>query len=74
MVVRFLLENIFARNRMSRAIISDQGTYFDNRSFNVLLKRYSIVHHLAPLKRYSILEMTVNMKRKDWVNKLIDPL
>jgi len=46
-VVKFLRENIFARFGMPRAIISDQGTYFNNRSFDSLLKGYSIVHRLA---------------------------
>ena len=46
-VVKFLRENIFARFGMPGAIISDQGTHFNNRSFDVLLKRYSIVHRLA---------------------------
>jgi len=32
---------------MPRVIISDQGTHFDNRSFDALLKKYSIVHRLA---------------------------
>ena len=38
-----LQENIFARYGMPKAIISDQGTHFDNRSFDALLKRYSIL-------------------------------
>jgi len=46
-VVKFLRENIFARYGMPRLIISDQGTHFDNRSFDALLKRYSIIHCLA---------------------------
>ena len=46
-VVRFLSENIFARFGMPQAIISDQGTHFTNRSFDALLKKYSIVHRLA---------------------------
>jgi len=46
-VVKFLWENIFARFGMPRAIISDQGTHFNNRSFDVLLKRYSIVYRIA---------------------------
>ena len=46
-VVKFLRENIFARFGIPRAIISDQGTHFHNRSFDVLLKRYSIIHRLA---------------------------
>jgi len=46
-VVKFLRENIFARSGMPRAIISDHGTHFNNKSFDALLKRYSIVHRLA---------------------------
>jgi len=46
-VMKFLRENILARFGMPRAIISDQGTHFNNRSFDALLKRYSIVHRLA---------------------------
>ena len=36
-VVKFLRENIFARFGIPRAIISDQGTCFINRSFDALL-------------------------------------
>ena len=46
-VVKFLRENIFARYGMPRLIIRDQGTHFDNRSFDALLKRYFIIHRLA---------------------------
>ena len=46
-IVKFLRENIFSRYGMPKAIISDQGTHFNNRSFGALLRRYSIVHRLA---------------------------
>ena len=46
-VVKFLRENIFARLGMPRALISNQGTHFNNRSFDALLRRYCIVHRLA---------------------------
>jgi len=46
-VVKFLRENIFAQFGKPRAIISDQGTHFDNKSFYAFLRRYSIVHGLA---------------------------
>lgn len=46
-VMRFLRRNIFARYNMPRAIISDQGTDYGNRSFDALLKSYSIIHHLV---------------------------
>ena len=45
--LKFLRENIFARFDMPHAIISDQSTHFSNRSLDVLLKRYSIVHRLT---------------------------
>ena len=32
---------------MLRAIISDQGTHFDNQYFDALLKKDSIIHRLA---------------------------
>ena len=84
-VVKFLRENIFARFGMPRAIISDQGTHFNNRSFDALLKRYSIVHRLATpyhpqtsgqvevsnRQIKQILEKTVSRNRKDWADKLV---
>jgi len=87
-VVKFLRENIFARFGMPRAIISDQGTHFNNRSFDALLKRYSIVHRLATpyhpqtsgqvevsnRQIKQILEKTVSRNRKDWADKLVDAL
>jgi len=39
-VVKFLKENIFS-------IISDNGTYFYNRSFEALMRKYSITHKLS---------------------------
>ena len=41
-VVKFLWENIFSTYGMPRAIISDQGTHFDNCSFDALLKKYFV--------------------------------
>ena len=46
-IVKFLMENIFSRYGMPRAIISDQGTHFDNHSFDELLKKYSIIYRLT---------------------------
>jgi len=87
-VVKFLRENIFARFGMPRAIISDQGTHFTNRSFDALLKRYSIVHRLATpyhpqtssqvevsnRQIKQILEKIMSRNRKDWADKLVDAL
>jgi len=87
-VVKFLRENIFGRFGVPRAIISDQGTHFNNQSFDALQKRYSIIHRLATpyhpqtssqvevsnrqLKQ--ILEKTVSRNGKDWADKLVDAL
>jgi len=87
-VMKFLRENTFARFGMRQATISDQGTHFNNRSFDALLKRYSIIYRLAtPHHPQSsgqvevsnrqikqILEKTVSRNRKDWADKLVDAL
>jgi len=41
-IAKFLRKNIFSRYGIPRAIISNQGTHFDNRSFDTLLKKCSI--------------------------------
>ena len=46
-VVKFLRENIFFRYGMPRTIISDHGIHFNHRSFDSLLRWYSIIHRLA---------------------------
>jgi len=52
LVGRLIAENIFARYRMPRVIISDQWTYFYNRFFHAPLGTYSIIHLLAsPYRR-----------------------
>ncbi|CAL2240363.1 unnamed protein product [Prunus armeniaca] len=87
-VLGFLKKNIFTRFGTPRAIISDGGTHFCNRSFNSLLAKYGITHKVATpyhpqtsgqvevsnqeLKR--ILEKTVSASRKDWCLKLDDAL
>ena len=48
-VVKFLKENIFSPFGAPRAIISDNGTHFYNRSFEVLTRKYSITQKLATL-------------------------
>ena len=45
-VIMFLKENIFLRFGTPRAIISDNGTHFSNRSFEALLWKYGITHKL----------------------------
>ena len=65
-----------------------QGTHFDNRSFDALLKKYSIIHRLATSyhlqtsgqvevsnrKIKQILKKFVNRNHKYWSDKLIDAL
>ena len=41
-VLKFLKEHIFSRFGVPRAIISDGGLYFCNRSFENLLKKYGV--------------------------------
>ena len=46
-VIKFLKENIFSCFRTPRAIISDNGTHFYNRPFEVLIRKYVITHKLS---------------------------
>lgn len=46
-VTKFLNENILSRFGTPRAIISDRGTHFCNRSFEKLMKSYGITHKVA---------------------------
>ncbi|KAI4305023.1 hypothetical protein L6164_028414 [Bauhinia variegata] len=87
-VISFLRKNIFTRFGVPRAMISDGGTYFCNRNFESLLRKYGVNYRIATpyhpqtsgqvevsnreLKR--ILEKTVNNSRKDWSRKLDDVL
>jgi len=87
-VVKFLKENIFSRFGTPRTIISDRGTHFCNRSFEALMRKYSITHKLATAYHpqtsgqvevsnrqiKQILEKTVNASRKDWSVRINDAL
>ncbi|XP_055961800.1 uncharacterized protein LOC126681357 [Mercurialis annua] len=86
-VVKFL-KRLINRFGTPRVIISDGGSHFCNRQFEVLMKKYNVYHRVATpyhpqtsgqvevsnreLKR--ILEKTVNGTRKDWSLKLDDAL
>ena len=48
-VIKFLKENIFSRCGTPRAIISDNGSHFCNKVFEVLMRKYSINHKLSTL-------------------------
>ncbi|XP_073317252.1 uncharacterized protein [Primulina huaijiensis] len=87
-VIKFLKENIFSRFGIPRAIISDGGSHFINKSFSSLLRKYGITHkvstpyhpqsngqvELANREIKQILEKTVNPNRKDWSLRLTDAL
>ena len=87
-VIKFLKENIFSRFGTPRAIISDNGTHFCNRSFEALIRKHAITHKLStPYHPQTsgqvevsnrqikfILEKTVNQNQKDWPIKLVDAL
>ena len=87
-IIKFLKENILLYFGIPRAIISDQGTYFCNRSFESLMKKYNITHKIATpyhpqisgqvkasnRQIKQILEKTVSTNRKDWSWKLVDTL
>jgi hypothetical protein len=87
-VLSFLKTNIFSRFGTPRAIISDGGSHFCNKSFEALLKKYSITHRISTpyhpqtsgqaevsnREVKQILEKTVNPSRKDWSSRLPDAL
>ncbi|RDX95519.1 gag-pol, partial [Mucuna pruriens] len=46
-VVDFLKSNIFCWFGVPKALISDQGSHFCNRSMSSLLNKYRVVHQIA---------------------------
>jgi hypothetical protein len=46
-VIKFLKENILSRFGIPRAMISDSGTHFYNKSFESLMKKYGITRKVA---------------------------
>ena len=46
-VLKFLKENIFSRFGVPKAIISDGGSHFCNKSFENLMAKYGVKHKLA---------------------------
>ena len=87
-VLKFIKEHIFSRFGVPRAIISDGGFHFCNRSFENLLKKYGVTNkvstayhpqtngqaELANREIKHILEKTVAPNRKDWSLRLTDAL
>ncbi|XP_050233380.1 uncharacterized protein LOC126681869 [Mercurialis annua] len=86
-VLRFL-KRLVNRFGTPRVIISDGGSYFCNRQFEALIKKYNVYHRVAipyhpqisgqvevsNRKMKRILEKTVNGSQKDWSLKLDDAL
>ncbi|XP_071912226.1 uncharacterized protein [Coffea arabica] len=87
-VAKFLKSNIFVRFEMPRAVVSDRGTHFCNKTIAALFHKYGVFHKIsAPYHRQtngqtevskreikSILEKMVRPDRKDWSLKLEDAL
>ena len=46
-MIKFLKENSLSRFGIPRAMISDDGTHFCNKSFESLMKKYGITHKVA---------------------------
>ena len=46
-VLKFLKENIFSGFGAPKAIISDRGSHFCNKSFETLLTKYGVIHKVA---------------------------
>ncbi|PIN00194.1 DNA-directed DNA polymerase [Handroanthus impetiginosus] len=70
-VVNFIKKNIFTRFGTPRAIISDGGTHFCNRSFEALFSGQVEVSN-REIKR--ILKKTISSTRKDWSKRLDEAL
>ena len=87
-VLKFFREHIFSRFGMPKAVISDNGKHFCNQPFEVLVKKYGVVHRLSTsyhpqtceqveLANREIkffLEKTVSPNRKDWSLRLTGAL
>ena len=88
-VADFVKSHIFVRFGIPRAMISDRGTHFCNRTIAALLKRYAVTHKISTAYHpqtngqaevsnrevKSILEKTVNPNnKKDWSTRLDDAL
>ncbi|KAL9357253.1 hypothetical protein Peur_050506 [Populus x canadensis] len=87
-VLDFVRTHIFDRFGIPKAIISDRGTHFCNRSMEALLRKYHVTHRtstayhpqtngqaeISNRKIKSILEKTVQPNRRDWSLRLRDAL
>ena len=87
-IINFIKSNIFSRFRIPRALISDRGSHFCNRTVETLLRKYNVTHKVSTAYHpqtngqvevsnreiKSIIEKTVNPSRKDWSLRLDDAL
>ena len=87
-VLRFITRCIFARYGCPRAIISDDGSHFNNSHFRALLKKYGVHHRITTpyhpqangqvevsnREVKSILKKIIRRDGKDWAHKLPDAL
>ncbi|KAL4347377.1 hypothetical protein GQ457_17G007900 [Hibiscus cannabinus] len=87
-VMKLLHKNIFTRFGVPRALISDEGSHFDNKLTAKALQRYGVRHRIATAYHpqtngqaeisnreiKQILEKTVSTSRKDWSSKLDEAL
>ena len=87
-VLKFLKANIFSRFGVPKAIISDGGSHFCNKSFENLVAKYGVKHKVATpyhpqtsgqvevanREIKTILMKVVNSNRKGWSLKLLDSL
>ncbi|GAU47094.1 hypothetical protein TSUD_369270 [Trifolium subterraneum] len=87
-VADFVRSNIFCRFGIPRAIISDQGTHFCNRTMEALLRKYGVLHRVSTAYHpqtngqaeisnreiKQILEKMLQPNRKDWSRHLEDAL
>ncbi|XP_071924099.1 uncharacterized protein [Coffea arabica] len=87
-VADFIRSNIFVRFGMPRAIVSDRGTHFCNKTIAALFRKYGVLHRVSTSYHpqtngqaevsnreiKSILEKMVRPDRKDWSHRLEDAL
>ncbi|CAM8931913.1 unnamed protein product [Rhodiola kirilowii] len=87
-VVVFLRTNIFCRYGVPKAVISDQGSHFCNRSVALVFKHFGVIHRVSTAYHpqtngqaevsnreiKSILEKVVKPSRKDWPIRLEEAL
>ena len=87
-VADFIKSNIFARFGMPRAMISDGGSHFCNRTIEALFKKYGVTHKVSTpyhpqtsgqaevsnREIKQILEKAVSPNRKDWSHRLDEAL